>query len=385
MLLACKTVKLDSPETATKLVEYSKSACFGECPSFKMLIKTDGSMEFEGRRHIDRIGKYNKQLDEDTYKKLYTALRDENMFQHDDAYNTDIQDGSKTKFIYYGESGKKQLETLFTFPGNTQEIATILETIAMNETGWEKIEEMEPKKNMEKDDEPIRKLMSYNQGACFGQCPSFSIDIFSDGRMLYVGKSFAKLMGIHEKQISDTDMNTILSLVQSEAFKTVNTRQDERIADAQTFKMVYQESETEKHVVNWKINNADVLEQIKMFFNKQAESNGWKQKTGKDSTMPTDNKNTLIISLDPSIKPKDWIKSQRHIDGKIVKFLSPNLTYFLMSFNPELSKDRVAEELRRNRYVLNVQTGNRVVDPRKESPTTGKSGKKGTATIKGNK
>lgn len=382
LLFACNSVKMDSPETATKLVEFSKSPCFGKCPAYNLVVMTDGSMEYVGKRNVARKGPYTKQMDEATYKALYVALKKENMYQYNDIYDEDTMDGSKTRIIYYGDAGKKAFGTMFTFPGNTQEIANMLETVATNESGWAEVEST-VKEEIVKEDEPYRKLLSYNQGACFGQCPSFSIDVFTDGRMLYVGKSYAKLTGIHEKNISPNELEEIIALVSSEEFKTVNTREDERIMDAQTFKMTYYETVSKQSEVRWKINNSEVLENIKSFFNDQANSRGWKAKTGKDGVAPGELDNTLIISLDPTVQPKDWILTQRHLDAKIVKFLSPNMTYFLMSFNPELDKNRVAEELRRNKKVLNVQSGNRPIKPRDGSPKTSTSGKKGSTTIRG--
>ena len=382
LLGGCKSVKMDSPQTATKLVEFSKSPCYGKCPSFSLLIMTDGSMEYIGKRNVERVGPYTKQLDAETYKKIYVALKNEGLYQYDDVYDKDTQDGSKTRIVYYGDEGRKAFGTMFTFPGNTQEIANSLLAIADDKNGWAPKEEMIKDENVVKNDEPIRKILSYNQGACFGQCPSFSIDVFSDGKMLYVGKSYAKLTGIHEKNIGENDLNEILGLVQSEAFNTVNTREDERIMDAQTFKMIYYESPTERKEVKWKINDAEVLENIKSFFKDQAESRAWKEKK-KDDSADVDFDNTLIVSLTPAVQPKDWILTQRHIDAKIVKFLSPNMTYFIMSFNPELNKDAVTNELKKNKSVLNVQAGNRPAKPRGGTPQSRQSGEKATKDLRG--
>ncbi len=381
-MMACSSVKMDSPETATTLVEFSKSPCFGNCPSYSLAIKTDGSMEYIGKRNVQRMGVFTKQLDKETYNSLFTALKKENMYQYNDIYDEETRDGSKTRIVYFGTEGRKAFGTMFTFPGNTKQIAGLLEEIAVDEKGWKASEIMNSKDEMEKEDEPTRKLISYSQGACFGQCPSFTIDIFSDGRMLYVGKSYAKLQGIYEKSIGEKDLRTILDLVESKAFNEVNTRDDERIMDAQTFKVFYYPTINETKEVKWKINDAEVLENIKSFFKKQSESRGWKQKTNDDATNPKELENTLIISLSPEVKPKDWILTKRHLNAKIVKFLSPNMTYFLMSFDPALNANRVAEELRRDKFVLNVQSSNNPARPR--TTKRGQSGKKGTVNIRDN-
>jgi len=375
---------MDTAETATKLVEFSKSPCMGKCPSYNLVLKTDGTMEYIGKRHVERMGVYTKNLDETTYKAIYTALKKENMYQYDDVYNGDIMDGSKTRVIYYGDQGKKAFGTVFDFPGNMKDIAAALEAIAVNEEGWEAADVPTEVNEVTKEDEPTYKVVTYSQGACFGQCPVFSIDIFSDKRMIYTGKSNSKKQGIYSNTLSQKDYDTLLSLLNSSALQEVDTKDDENIMDAQQFKVKYVDGKKKQKEVKWKINDAKVLQDLKGFFQNQSKSRGWEKKTPGNSSTPDDFSNTVIISLSPKVQAKDWVLTKRHLDAKIVKFLSPNGTYFLLQVNPELNIHRVKEELRRDRNVLQVQDSNRPATPRGNSPEAGKSGKKGSATIRGN-
>lgn len=379
---SCSSVKMDTAETATKLVEFSKSPCFGTCPSYNVIVYTDGSVEYTGKRHVERKGIFKKQLTESEYKALYVALKKENMYQYEDAYNADIMDGSKTRIIYYGEKGKKVFSTLYTFPGNTQAISDQFADLAMSTEGWESMNKYEAEETDFKTDNPIRKVLSYSQGSCFGECPVFTIDVFSDGRMLLTGKAFTSKKGIYEKYLKGEELKEVLALVEAPAFKTLDTKDDKRVMDAQTFEILYIPEKGSRVEKVWKINDAEVLEQLKSFFQGQEEGRSWKAKGGKKESKEEEMKNTIIVSLSPKVDAKEWIKTKRHLKARIVRFLSPNGTYILMSFDPELDPNRVKEELRRDRNVIEVQNTGRPATPR--STQTGKSGKKGTATIRGN-
>jgi len=86
--------------------------------------------------------------------------------------------------------------------------------------------------------------------------------------------------------------------------------------------------------------------------------------------------------LSPEVEAKTWIRTKRHLGAKIVRFLSPNGTYFIMSVDEDKEIDRVMEELRRDKYVLAVEPGDRPAKPRAGKPKGSKPNKHGKATIK---
>ena len=40
-----------------------------------------------------------------------------------------------------------------------------------------------------------------SRGACFGKCPSYTVDLYSDGRVVYTSKMFTKYEGTYEKNM----------------------------------------------------------------------------------------------------------------------------------------------------------------------------------------
>lgn len=48
----------DAPQRADTLVYYQRTMCFGSCPSFIFIAKSDGRCYYEGQNFVDLIGEY---------------------------------------------------------------------------------------------------------------------------------------------------------------------------------------------------------------------------------------------------------------------------------------------------------------------------------------
>lgn len=58
----------------------------------------------------------------------------------------------------------------------------------------------------EPDNEAFPVILEFEKTACFGKCPSFKIQIFSNGKVLYHGKANVEKAGFFESKVSDSFM-----------------------------------------------------------------------------------------------------------------------------------------------------------------------------------
>lgn len=56
---------------------------------------------------------------------------------------------------------------------------------------------------------PAVHYVSMERTACFGQCPTYKIEMFEDGRVVYEGRMFAKPQGTYEKNIGAEKVKAI--------------------------------------------------------------------------------------------------------------------------------------------------------------------------------
>ena len=80
----------------------------------------------------------------------------------------------------------------------------------------------------------IELIISLQRTACFGSCPIYKIEIFSDGSGIYTGTRFVKNIGFTKFSLSEKQLNLILK--QAEAIGFTNLKEDysEHISDLPT-------------------------------------------------------------------------------------------------------------------------------------------------------
>ena len=83
----------------------------------------------------------------------------------------------------------------------------------------------------EKDKEII---ISLQRTACFGTCPIYKIEIFSDGSGIYTGTRFVENIGITKFSLSETQMNLILTKAKAIGFTNMKAEYSEPISDLPT-------------------------------------------------------------------------------------------------------------------------------------------------------
>ena len=80
----------------------------------------------------------------------------------------------------------------------------------------------------------IELIISLQRTACFGTCPIYKIEIFSDGSGIYTGTRFVENIGITEFTLSETQINIILTQAESINFTNMQKEYSEPISDLPT-------------------------------------------------------------------------------------------------------------------------------------------------------
>ena len=87
------------------------------------------------------------------------------------------------------------------------------------------------KLSSEKDKELI---ISLQRTACFGTCPIYKIEIFSDGSGIYTGTRFVENIGTTKFSLSETQLNLILTQAETIGFTNMKKEYSEPISDLPT-------------------------------------------------------------------------------------------------------------------------------------------------------
>ena len=80
----------------------------------------------------------------------------------------------------------------------------------------------------------IELIISLQRTACFGTCPIYKIEIFSDGSGIYTGTRFVENIGITKFSLSEPQLNLILTQAKTIGFTNMKEEYSEPISDLPT-------------------------------------------------------------------------------------------------------------------------------------------------------
>ena len=80
----------------------------------------------------------------------------------------------------------------------------------------------------------IELIISLQRTACFGTCPIYKIEIFSDGSGIYTGTRFVENIGVTKFSLSETQLNLILTKAEAIGFTNMKEDYSEPISDLPT-------------------------------------------------------------------------------------------------------------------------------------------------------
>jgi len=77
----------------------------------------------------------------------------------------------------------------------------------------------------------VKKIISITRGACFGTCPIYSINIFSDMSVIYEGKRFVEKIATVEFKLSKKEIDSILQKANAINYCQLENEYFEHISD----------------------------------------------------------------------------------------------------------------------------------------------------------
>lgn len=128
-----KKVKLNRLD---RVVEMTKSPCYGRCPAFTLVIYEKGMVSYDGKQNTPRLGLYVKKLDNSTYEKLISTFKKANVWQYDNIYRGMYADAPTVSISYHEDGDVKTIVGKDGRPYPILELEVMLDNIA-NSDGWE--------------------------------------------------------------------------------------------------------------------------------------------------------------------------------------------------------------------------------------------------------
>jgi hypothetical protein len=119
-----KSSELRNAALSDVIITLERTACYGECPVYKLTISGDGNVVYEGERFVKSSGTQKYQISQDKVKELVDEFHRTNYFTLNDSYSDGVTDfpsaitsitvNGTTKTIddYQGAQAPKELREL---------------------------------------------------------------------------------------------------------------------------------------------------------------------------------------------------------------------------------------------------------------------------------
>lgn len=125
----------------TVFIELKKDPCFGVCPVYSFKIEGKGIASFTGMRNVEKEGEWSRQLSPDETNAIFSAFQQSKFSEFQDEYTSQVTDLPTTWITYHDGATTKTIKDYYGSPAALKDLEKMVETLAEEDTGWEKKEE----------------------------------------------------------------------------------------------------------------------------------------------------------------------------------------------------------------------------------------------------
>ncbi len=116
---------------------------------------------------------------------------------------------------------------------------------------------------------------SIRKGACFGQCPVYTINIYNDGTALLEGKNFVDKIGTYKKKLNYEEMFSFVTVAKDIKYMTLDDSYDNKnVTDLPGTNTSIVIDKTRKKIYN-RFGAPREIRQFENLFSELMKSDGW--------------------------------------------------------------------------------------------------------------
>lgn len=124
-----------------KEISLERTPCFGACPIYKVTLKPDGKVVYEGKRFVDKIGRYEAQVNSEDVQRINEIVHKLGYWKLKDKYTAQITDMPSALVTVVTEKKSKTTDN-YGNQGPTElwAIEQLIDKVVAGAQDWKKIE-----------------------------------------------------------------------------------------------------------------------------------------------------------------------------------------------------------------------------------------------------
>ncbi len=202
---------------------------------------------------------------------------------------------------------------------------------------------------------------SLSKGSCFGRCPVYTMEIYQNKRVTFLGKSNTARLGLYEKYISEKSFNLLAEAFYDSDFESYPEQFKSNIPDLPTIKIGYNNGKKMKIVVGREDRPKD-LQRLQILLEKIVDSQDWTLLEAPQELDHSQKPKTymiydeVIIEPRPGLKIPVWLQSYEDIGVRMIKKIAPALNYYLITYDKKLiSSDDFMKMMKSDKDIETVE------------------------------
>jgi hypothetical protein len=119
-----------APVAREKLIQFETSLCRGYCPVYKLTFHNDGTLDYVGMSHVEKMGEETVKLTADEFSKLQKALTRANLWQYGAQLPSTVADVPARTFIVFNGDKKHLVKGSSGLPEPVLKLEQLMQDIA---------------------------------------------------------------------------------------------------------------------------------------------------------------------------------------------------------------------------------------------------------------
>ncbi len=214
-----------------------------------------------------------------------------------------------------------------------------------------------------------QKKLVMETGPCFGSCPVYTLTVYDKDLLTYEGKKYTDRMGLYSRFLSKGEKERLQAMMKEVNLWKYQDIYRSQIPDLATVTLTQYEADGRKKSVRGKDGRPDEVVQLEELMREIAESGEWKKRKDQPDQpglSEDEVSGELIVQLKGRVDPQQWVARYAEQGMQIRKKLSPDMAYFLVSFDPNtLPPQQILERVRQDPQVSGAQFNKRL-SPRED-------------------
>jgi len=212
--------------------------------------------------------------------------------------------------------------------------------------------------------EKLQKELVMETGPCLGSCPVYTLTVYEKGLVTYEGRRFTERMGLYSRFLTKRERQRLENARREVDLWSYQDVYRSQIPDMATVTLTQYEPDGRKKSVRGKDGRPEPVMQLEELLRAIAGEGDWKKHKDQPqrSAMAEDAvPNELIVQLKGRVDAQQWLAKYQGQSMQIRKKLSPDMAYYLVSFDANaISPQDMLERVRRDPDVSGAQFNKRL-------------------------